>query len=236
MCSSEDCARASHDCAQAKHDCLMSEDWPRANWVVTASSESLLHRASCGFWRAAAAGALQSWMSVGLGRVMSDMPSDQRCKRSARPMKEIDRWLFHSGARRHGRLIASQMKIQQLLGLGAIKGPALGAMEQNCATCWDKHKGLQHTSKLRSCLRSFKEWYERAFELRLSWFSFVCSFLHLCVCSYCICALVCCFCLPYSCSCFWSYYVRCERLQLVKIPHKRDHTIRKITVVLKFDL
>jgi hypothetical protein len=40
---------------------------------------------------------------------------------------------------------------------------------------------------------------------------------------------------PYSCV-DRDHLCKGERLQFVEIPHKRDYTIRKITVVLKFDL
>lgn len=34
----------------------------------------------------------------------------------------------------------------------------------------------------------------------------------------------------------WYIYLHSERLQLVDITHKQDHSIRKNTVALKFDL
>jgi hypothetical protein len=115
--------------------------------------------------------------------------------------------------------------------LGAIKGTPRH-MEQLLKTFTRAYNNFETSW---SCLGSLEEIWAR-FELRLLVFiralfsSLVyVILLHLCSC-------VCWYSLAYSCSWLWSYYVRCERLQLVEIPHKWEDTIRKTIVVLKFDL
>jgi hypothetical protein len=67
-------------------------------------------------------------------------------------------------------------------------------------------------------------------------FCFLRSLLVLCACCCCDCALVCVAIPSLTLVLIEIICVRCERLQFVEIPHKRDYTIRKKTVVLKFDL
>jgi hypothetical protein len=70
--------------------------------------------------------------------------------------------------------------------LGAIKGPPRwhGAAPKNITRAYN------HSETPRSCFGSLERDLS-AFELRLFRFSFMCSFLHLCAWSCCICALVC---------------------------------------------
>jgi hypothetical protein len=128
--SGEDYARASRDCARAKCGCLLPEYWPWAGCECLGRIMFWLPRAcpNC-IGRVVALDELWFRARYGLRRVVASGKSSLVCHmtegvpRSARPMKETNHWLFQSGASIHGRLIASQIRIQRLLGLGAIKGP-----------------------------------------------------------------------------------------------------------------
>jgi hypothetical protein len=67
-------------------------------------------------------------------------------------------------------------------------------------------------------------------------FQFVCSLLCLCVWCCCNCDLVCVSTPLLTPELIVINCVRRERLQFVEIPHNWDMDIRKITVILKFDL
>jgi hypothetical protein len=104
-------------------------------------------------------------------------------------------------------------------------------MEQYRSNTLEDHKGIQQTPRLRSCFGSSER------DLSKFWVKTLKVFIRaLCVVLLHLCSYVCCYSLSYSCSWLWSYSIRCERLQLVEVPHKQGYSIRKTTVVLKFDL
>jgi hypothetical protein len=192
----------------------LSKSWPRMRCrlrCVVASDELLPRASQCARRSKAHNGQLDYW-----GKQIAD------CQ---------------FGARKHGRLDCFPDEEPMAPRLHeAIKGPPGNIEWYSRATHWDKHKSIQHTSRLWSRLGSFERDLSAFLVKTLlvfihALFSSVMRMLllHLCSC-------VCWFSLPYSCSWLWSYCVRCERLHLVEIPHKYEHTMRKTTMVLKFDL
>jgi hypothetical protein len=241
MRSGESClARVSQRCAWVNRGLRSGESWLRSSETCLSSIRGLawgklglcLRLGRIGhdyLGRDVASGELWPRARCCLGHIVA---LDELCpvchaiedaQWSARSMKETNRWLFQSGARREGGW---------LLPIRRPSWAPWSSTVQHTETNTSTYNILRGSDHALVC--SKRDLSELCVETMLV---FICTlFLHLCVCSCCICALVCCFFLSYSCYLFWSYRVRCERLVLVKIHHKHGHTIRKTTVILKFDL
>jgi hypothetical protein len=157
--------------------------------VVTASSESC-PRASYGLGRAVASGALWPRASCGLRWVVSGVPCDLRRTMVSSTIEGSRSPIVQSvHTYREGWLLPKWRTNGSRL-LGAIKEPPgrHGAVPmQNTKINTRAYTILLDSD--HALVRSREIWVR--FELRLCWFSFVRSFIHLYVCSCCIFALVC---------------------------------------------